>query len=294
MNLVYKFTSRVSNKYYIGSKTECEFIEGKILDRDGRFYNSSCSSEEFWEELAAGNLDLEVLEGDIKRESLLDREAYWQIQYDYKSDMCWNIVLATQLHAAMSKEVQQRICNVYGQTINEFCVDNSTVSRLDTRAKKDGFSDYGDKTLRILSEREELGTYAAVDNQYGWLHHSARVGRDKCITDYDVKFKKLDVSALMRNGASFIKACELIGVKHYVARYAFGDDFDSILDRVNYISEVNGFETRELFNNKVMYMFLSGMPRQQITQEFKNVSMSTITRVIDAEIRTCLNKEDYT
>lgn len=44
------FQSRVTGKYYIGSKTECTVIDGKILDnKNGKFYYTSSKSAELKE-----------------------------------------------------------------------------------------------------------------------------------------------------------------------------------------------------------------------------------------------------
>lgn len=66
MNIVYRFTSKITNKFYIGSKTECEVIDGKILDKKGIFYYSSCKNSDFWEELGKGNLLLDIIEANVE------------------------------------------------------------------------------------------------------------------------------------------------------------------------------------------------------------------------------------
>lgn len=38
MDIIYKFTSNATGRFYIGSKTECEIVDGKIFSREGITY----------------------------------------------------------------------------------------------------------------------------------------------------------------------------------------------------------------------------------------------------------------
>ena len=293
MNIVYRFVSKVSGKFYIGSKTECEIVEGKILDKSGKYYFSSCKSEEFWEELSIGQLTLEILEDNILRENLLKREAYWQEVYNYKSDNCWNQVLATQLHPSLSKEKLFEVRNIYGQVTNEIAVHNSTIARLDSAAKREGFDNNGERILAYLKDRRDnFPSFKAMDEHYGRKGFFKRLLKGLNLTQIEVELDTLKLKEYMRNGATFIKACEFLNIEHWVARYYLGDSFEDIISKESIVAEVNGFLTRESFNKQILIDFLNGETRQSIARSYKNITISTVSRIIDSEVKERLKIND--
>lgn len=293
MNIVYKFTSKVSGKFYIGSKTECEMVGEKILDRRGCYYYSSCKSDEFWEELISNNLVLEILETDILRENLLEREAYWQSKYNYKSDKCWNQVLATQLHPSISKEKLFEVRNMFGQSTNEIAVHNSTIARLDAAAKREGFSNNGDRMVKyLIDRRDHFKSYKAMDDHYNRKGFFKRFLKGACLSQLEKDVDLFKLKDLMRNGATFIKACEILEVAPWVCRYKLGSKFDTIISKENIVAEVNGYLQREDFNQQILTDFLEGKTRQEIAESYKNLTNSTVSRIIDAEVRERLKIND--
>ncbi len=293
MNIVYKFISKVSGKYYIGSKVECEIVEGKILDKSGKYYFSSCKSESFWEELVQGNLELEVLEDNILRENLLEREAYWQELNNFKSDKCWNQVLATQIHPSISKGKLFEVRNLYGQTTNEIAVHNSTIARLDAAAIREGFSNNGQRVLKYLEDRRDTFiSFKSMDDHYGRNGFFKRFLKGLSLEQLEVELDTFKLKECMRNGATFIKACELLEIEHWVARYKLGEDFKNIISKESIVAEVNGFATRNAFNKQLLMDFLKGDTRQTIADRYKNITISTVSRVIDSEVRGRLKIND--
>lgn len=286
MNIVYKFVSKVSGKFYIGSKTECEVIEGKILDKCGKYYFSSCKSEDFWEELAEGNLQLEVLESNVSRENLLEKEAHWQTVNNFKIDKCWNQVLATQLHPSISKDKIFEVRNIYGQTTNEIAVHNSTIARLDASAMREGFSNNGERIKHYLEgRRDSFSSFRAMDDHYNRKGFFKRLLKGLTLDSLSTEVDLFKVKELMRNGATFIKSCELIETPHWVVRYKLGDTFENIISKESIVAEVNGYLRREDFNRKILLEFLEGNTRQTIAAKYKNITISTVSRMIDAEVR---------
>lgn len=292
MNIIYKFTSKVSGKFYIGSKTECDIISGKIYGREGKVYYSSCRSSEFWKELKDGNIVLEVLESNVKRANIYEREAYWQKLNGFPSDKCWNRLLATDVMPYMTKEAQDRVVNVFGQTLQQVATDNSVVTRKDTAAVREGFANNGEKMFFYLGEVHKFSSYKAMDRFFGRKDYFGRLLKDSSTEDFDVKFCKLELKALMREGATFLKACELLGVKDYVVRKELGESFYTMMDRMNLVAEVNGYEERDLFNRQILKDFLGGETRDSIAKKYNNLSISTVSRVIDAEVRERLDIND--
>lgn len=286
MNIVYKFVSKVSGKFYIGSKTECEVIGGKILDKYGKYYFSSCKAEDFWKELEEGNLELEILESNVLRENLLEREAHWQTVNDFKTDKCWNQVLATQLHPSIPKDKIFEVRNIYGQTTNEIAVHNSTIARLDASAIREGFNNNGERILKYLKDRKEtFSSFKAMDDHYGRSGFFKRLLKGLDLSQLEVELDTFKLKEYMRNGATFIKSCELLGIEHWVARYKLGEDFKNIISKDSIVAEVNGFTTRRTFNRQLLIDFLNGDTRQTIANKYKNITISTVSRVIDAEVR---------
>jgi hypothetical protein len=292
VNIVYKFTSNKTGKYYIGSKVECDIFDGKILDnRTGRYYFSSSKQDDFLKELSDGNLVLEVLEVVSKKENLLQRESYWQKFYNYKSKLCWNKVLATDLHPTLPLEKLQKLYNIYGETYNTFIVNESKIARLDCSAVRDGFDNNGEKLIFFLKEKQKY-SYSELDKKYNRKGYFKRYLKGCKLSDYDTKVDVPSITKLMRNGASFVRACELLNTPHYVARRTIGNNFKTLLSRENLVAEVNGFVYRKDFNLQILKDFLSGMTRQSIALKYKNISNSTISRILDYEIRERLKIND--
>lgn len=293
MNIVYKFVSKVSGKFYIGSKTECEVIGGKILDKCGKYYFSSCKAEDFWKELAEGNLELEILESNVLRENLLEREAHWQTVNNFKTDKCWNQVLATQLHPSISKDRIFEVRNIYGQTTNEIAVHNSTIARLDASAIREGFSNNGERIKYYLEDRRDtFSSFKTMDDYYGRRGFFKRLLKGLDLRQLEVELDTFKLKEYMRNGATFIKACELLEIEHWVARYKLGEDFQNIISKESIVAEVNGFTTRGAFNRQLLIDFLKGDTRQTIANRYKNITISTVSRVIDSEVRERLKIND--
>ena len=285
VNIVYKFTSKITEKYYIGSKVECDVFDGKILDnKTGKYYFSSSKQEDFLNEVSQETLILEVLEVVPKRSDLLVREAYWQKFYDYKSEMCWNKVLATDLHPTLPTEKLNETYNIYGETYNTFIVNESRISRLDSNAVKEGFDNNGEKLLFFLKEKES-NNYSELDRKYNRNGYFKRYLKDCKLSYYETNVNICTLTKLLRNGASFVKACELLKVPHYVARYIVGSNYKDLLSRENLIAEINGFTYRKDLNLQILKDFLSGESRHTISLKYKNLSISTVSRILDSEIR---------
>ena len=293
MNIVYKFTSKVTSKFYIGSKTECEVLNGKILDRRGFYYFSSCRDVGFWEELSQGHLELEILEKGILRDNLLEREAYWQQHYNFKNDNCWNQVLATQLHPSMSKSVLFKVRNRFGQNTKEIAVHNSTIARLESSAISEGFDNNGVKMFKMLTERKNnFKSYREMDDFYNRKGYFKRYLKGCCLEDFDIEVDIFAIKEYMREGATFIKACELLDYPVYVARYCIGKDFKDLLNKDNLLAESSGFLSRVDFNNQILRDFLKGATRTYIASKYNNITNSTVSRILDVEFRKRLNIND--
>ena len=92
MNFVYKivFNDRIKNGtppyYYIGSKTNASYVDGKIIDAHGREYYGSSRYPGYHDFI--NNVTVEILEqyDDIKHTKLLERENFYQKQVNVKTN----------------------------------------------------------------------------------------------------------------------------------------------------------------------------------------------------------------
>lgn len=111
MNIVYwfTFTDRVKNKtppyYYIGSKHDCTFVNGVILNNKKREYWSSCKQERF---LNAVSLQKPVVKILHVCDNALDEEEFYHKHYDVvKSPLFYNKAMAKGTFKSSSKGVSK-------------------------------------------------------------------------------------------------------------------------------------------------------------------------------------------
>lgn len=112
MDIIYKFTSNATGRFYIGSKTECEIVDGKIFSREGITYYGSCKTEEYWEDLKANGMTLECLEKVKGKSKILERETYYQKKYNsIDSPLGYNKIYANMVNSALSKDTMGEVVN---------------------------------------------------------------------------------------------------------------------------------------------------------------------------------------
>lgn len=300
MNIVYKFTSKVTGKWYIGSKTECKVVEGYILNRTGKKYFTSSKDPELIQEFIDGNMELEVLAEKVAREELLDLESEYQKNSNaVKDPMCYNMVLANQLdHSNCTYtrdcKVGKGIYNIYGQTLNEVANNTSVVSRKDNKAVSVGFPNYGTMVKLALEEIKNTGcSMKALDIKYKQNGFFKRALREIDLSMFEIPIPKSEIRKLMLNGATFLKACELVNVPDVAARHAFGAYFYKILNVEEKMSIVNGFEDRNELDNFIMREYLGGKAIKRISEGLDNISNSTVQRTIERVIRERLKVSDF-
>lgn len=92
MNFVYKivFNNRIKENtppfYYIGSKTNASYVDGKIIDSNGREYYGSSRYPGYYDFI--DNVTVEILEqfDEIEHAELLERENFYQKQVKVKTN----------------------------------------------------------------------------------------------------------------------------------------------------------------------------------------------------------------
>lgn len=286
MNIVYKFTSKVTGKFYIGSKSECGVVNNTIIcSKYGFKYYSSSSCDDFWQEVEDGNMLLEVLEVVGDRSSLLEREAFYQIQEDAKNNpMCYNKVIATDIRNVITEQQWGCVVNIFRETLIDKTKNASAVARLNTAALEEGFSNYGEKVLQYLKYYKGSGTYLSVDKKYNRKCYSKRFLKDKNLEDFDSVTDINKIQNLLIDGASFLKACELCGYKDYVVVYQHGFELATNIDVKNRIAINNGFSNREALGAALIQMYLEGKSFNDMANQYDCISSITASRIIQEEV----------
>jgi len=294
MNIIYKFTSTVTGKFYIGSKTECTVSEGTIFcNKSGTKYFSSSSSEDFWDEVADGNMVLEVLEVVGERLEVLPREAEYQLDVDAKNNPnCYNLSTALDFRSVANPEGLASIVNVYKETVLTKTTNNSRVVRLNSAAVREGFINYGDKVHKYLLKFEELGTYKAVDSFYGRGKYANRFIRGLSLEDFNTEVDIVKVKEHLMNGASYLRAVEECGYKLHVVMFKCYKEFSAKLDIRDYIAVKNGLSDRSELGKEILKLYVKGNSHRDIINSFPELSSSSIARILQVEVSKRINFED--
>ena len=244
MNIVYKFVSKVSGKYYIGSKVECRVVGNNIIDRKGKYYYTSSLSSELAKEFEQDNMLLEVLEDKIPREDLLKREDYWQHLHNAVEDpMCYNKGYALFFNTENRQRLknQDDIGNIFGETLKEITTNNRVVGRRDTRAQKFGYDNFGILYKWILEKREEGLSFKSIDKIIGGDHFAGRTvsvhhGHNPAFITTLKDFERNDINLVsikqqLLQGKTLLKICKDEGYPVVVVRYLLGGkDFKNLIE----------------------------------------------------------------
>lgn len=290
MNVIYRFTSRVTGKYYVGSKKECTVSKGRMIDRNGKHYNSSCSDPEFWVEMESGNFDLDILCVWKDRDTIFEEEARWQVKLGgVRNPTTYNKTIANNLKL-LPRDRLHDVCNRVGQTMNEITVHNSTVSRKDAQAARNGFSNYGQMNYEVLElkNREDL-TFKELDRRYNRNGYFKRVLREVKLEWFDQELDIRELKRLMRDNITFIKSCEIMGIPEVVARYHVGDMYSTLTGRKHILAEDNGYLTKEELDNALLKDFLDGLDHKDVEVKYDGITPIYNQRAIYRAMRLNFN-----
>lgn len=304
MNIVYKFTSKVTGKFYIGSKTECSVIDGVIYDRLGKAYFTSSQNEDLLDEFAKDQMVLEVLEICPNREELLKREAYHQRLYSAVEDPNGYNLIYSDLKdrdgrgilygKSFDRSSHEGFGNIYKETIKEITWKNRSVGRKDTKAQKHGFENYGEMYKCMLEMRESGMSYAEIDRRLGTPKFSARTISRFCLEDYKIDVDLPKVKYFLVRGMTLQNICENLSYAEHALRYYLGgSDIKALITLEDKIAVNNGFNNRKELDNYVMRSYLQGMPMKKIAEILDNVSHSTCQRIIERIVRERLKVSDF-
>lgn len=306
MNIVYKFVSNKTGKFYIGSKTECKVVDGKIISRDGRTYYTSSIDEGLLDEFAEGNMQLEVLEENIRREDILDREAFYQRKYQaVENPNCYNKIYADFkdidgkgicFRRTFGRDTHDCYGNIFKETVKEITWRNRSVARRDTKANELGFDNYGELHLWGLKLRSEEGvSFKELDRRLGANGFFKRSLKGQDIRDFDRKdIDILKVKSLLVDGKTLIKICEDLNYPESVVRYMLGGkNIKHVFDTEDKIAIKNGFIDRYHMNNTIMYRYLCNESFSDISKSLDSVSISTVQRIVESVVREKLDPKEF-
>lgn len=293
MDIIYKFTSNATGRFYIGSKTECEIVDGKIFSREGITYYGSCKTEEYWEDLKANGMTLECLEKVKDKSKILERETYYQKKYNaIDSPLGYNKIYANMVNSALSKDTMGEVVNSFGESRIERMRNNSATSKKDSKAKSLGFKNFGEMYLVALSEKARGVSYNQQDIRYNQKGFFKRVCKGISLEEYQ-EVDLIKVKSLLFEGASFLKACQILGYPEWVVREQFKDESIYSFTKKDRVAFENNFRTTKDLTNYIMREFLSGKSRQEISKNLKGTSHSSIGRYIDEEVKLVLDISDF-
>lgn len=259
MNIVYLLTntSKTSGtRFYIGSKTECAIIEINSIPtivslRDNKPYYSSSSSTIFHSDFKRGDVFVATLLEEVPNKAfLLNVENKYILKNNaVESDEYYNLSQAT-LGGYMYDGNAPK--NIYGETIKSYAQNESNSSKRRARAKKLGFTTYGDLAFYIYNEYKIHKSYQKISTTLKEGRHFARQfisnwNMQECenqLKTIDRKQKAEDLRKLIFNGCSLKRAAELLCIGEPVAEI-LNNQF-SICDKKFSVAIQKGLTNEEL------------------------------------------------
>lgn len=133
MHIVYKitFSDRKENKqypfYYIGSKSNCKYVDGKIIGSNNKEYYGSSRHKDYQNSLEKeSNLIIEILAECSSFNEALEKESYFQKEYDVvKSKEYFNLSIAPQStytspdYITVKHKEHGKICRIHKDELDE-------------------------------------------------------------------------------------------------------------------------------------------------------------------------------
>lgn len=307
MNIVYKFVSKKSGKFYIGSKVECQVVGNNIIDRNGKYYYTSSLSEDLAKEFEEGNMVLQVLEDKIPREDLLKREDYWQHMFSAVEDpMCYNqgYALFFNIEKRQRLKHQDDIGNIFGETLKEITTNNRVIGRRDTRAQKLGYDNFGVLYKWILEKRQEGLSFKAIDKILGADHFAGRTvsvhhghNPDFVTTLEDFERDDIDLVKVKQHllqGKTLLKICKDGNYPVVVVRYLLGGiDFKNLIEVEDKVAINSGFLNRKDLEYHIMKEYLRDVPYTAIANKLEGISNSTCQRIVHKLVKERLKISDF-
>lgn len=232
MNIVYLLTNTSKSsgaRYYIGSKTECAVIDIDstptiISLKDNKPYYSSSTNIQFLEDFKNGDKFVaSILEEVPNRSLLLQAENKWILEKDaVKSQDYYNLSEAKLAGYMYNCESPK---NLYGETVKGYAQNEANSSKRRTRAKKLGFTNYGELALYIYEESVKGVIFTEISRNLKEGDHFAKqfISKwDMVKAANDLKILNQEQASqqlreLISKGCSLKKAAELLNIEEPVA-----------------------------------------------------------------------------
>lgn len=299
MNIIYMLTNTTKTsgkRYYIGSKAECQIQEMNgvptMISRQGKPYYGSSSCPFFKEAMLNKDIfSVEVLENVPQKSILLEKESYWINHHNaVESDDFYNLSDAV----LGGHYDQDAIINMFGETINEYATNESSMSNRDTTATENGFNNSGEMILEFIRRRQlgESNREISLIVRKG-RHFAQRLLRNTNIEKVLSEIDKVDLVPQMRKyimeGASIKKACELLGLEWESGRYLLGD-YNKKGSRM-WITAHNSGLTKEELEDTVISLYLDKVSWKEISK-LLNADDTSLKRYLFRGINRYMSKED--
>lgn len=275
MNIIYKLTnkSKTSGKrFYVGSKSECKVIPIDGVDtivqiNTGRPYYSSSSCPIFKQDMLNGDvIEAEILEEVTVRTNLIERENYWIDHFDaVSSDEFYNMSTA-----CLNCHNPDAILNVYGERHKDVACRNSSWSKRDSNAKKQGFDNFGEFCLHIWDEAKHK-SWAEISENMGKHRHYAKSivdPYDEDKTRYDLEHKmhlKEELRQHIVKGCSLFHACDLLDITRPAGRIMLGE-YNRKMERSYSVAKMRGMSKEEM-EIEVTKQILDGKSFREVSND---------------------------
>lgn len=236
MNILYKLTlvgKEDNPKYYVGCKSECSIqlidsIPTIVSLKTGRPYYGSSRSPLFLEDCKKYEIKAEIIEQITNRDDML------VIEHEYlKKNLCaespeyYNITngipRVTTNYVPVNRDM---IINSFNETVIEFSISKSSVSKRDNTAISLGFKNMSELAFHIYSEFQSGKTSTEISASLSREKHFA----SRFISPWDMpkankeieKSLESDVRSLYSKGASLHFISKELDIELPSVRYFLG------------------------------------------------------------------------
>jgi len=249
-------------RFYIGSKTECKFLDVNEVPtiynmKTNQPYFGSSTNFQFKQDFTDGHIfSAEVLEVVVRREDLRDRENYHiQSHNAVNSNEYYNMS-----HAFIHSHSFTAVRNVYGETVAEFAAAQSQTSKRDGTALAAGHKNFGEMYFYMFDELQKGVPVEVLSKQFG----KHRKWATTTLKPYDMKKAQVDlgratqeqVREFLINGASLKLAATRLGIELPAARVLMGDFYKE--NERSFSVAVNRGKSKEELEKEITFRILDG------------------------------------
>ncbi len=268
MNIIYRLTNLTNYRKYIGQKVECTIqnidgIDTIINNKTGLPYYGSSSNVEMNRDLSIHKFKAEILEVVKDRKLMCQQEDYWIRKYNAVEDRNY-YNLTYPLHYN-KRDFQSAVRNEFGELYKEYSINESSIARRASNAKKLGFKTLTDFYIDVYDriKEQKVQNLAEIARSYNVERHTISrlvqdVNLDKFIKEIDVYSSKTHnkIVELRSRGASIKKIGELLNLEFATITYYIGTN--KISKQKDFLVSKNLGYTEDELGYKIMDLVLKG------------------------------------